>query len=59
MNRTVFTGAASAIITPFNADGVDYDALGRLIDYQIERGINAIVSTGTTGEEGPRFIFIR
>ena len=50
MNRTVFTGAASAIITPFNADGVDYDALGRLIDYQIERGINAIVSTGTTGE---------
>ena len=50
MNRTVFTGAASAIITPFNADGVDYDALGRLIDYQIERGINAFVSTGTTGE---------
>ena len=50
MNRTVFTGAASAIITPFNADGVDYDAFGRLIDFQIDRGINAIVSTGTTGE---------
>ncbi len=50
MSRTVFTGAASAIITPFCADGVDYDALGRLIDFQIERGINAIVSTGTTGE---------
>ena len=50
MSRTVFTGAASAIITPFNADGVDYDALGRLIDFQVERGINAIVSTGTTGE---------
>ena len=50
MNRTVFTGAACAVITPFNADGVDYDALGRLIDYLIDRGINAIVSTGTTGE---------
>lgn len=50
MNRTVFTGAASAIITPFTAEGVDYDVLGRLIDFQIERGINAIVSTGTTGE---------
>ena len=50
MNRTVFTGVASAIITPFNADGVDYDALGRLIDFQIGRGLSAIVSTGTTGE---------
>ena len=50
MKRTVFTGAASAIITPFNADGVDYDALGRLIDFQVERGINAIVACGTTGE---------
>jgi len=50
MNGTVFTGAASAIITPFTAGGVDYDALGRLIDFQIGRGINAIVSTGTTGE---------
>ena len=50
MKRTVFTGAASAIITPFNADGVDYDAFGRLIDFQVERGINAIVACGTTGE---------
>ena len=50
MSSTIFTGAATAIITPFNADGVDYDAFGRLIDFQIERGINAIVATGTTGE---------
>ncbi len=50
MKKTVFTGAASAIITPFTADGVDYDAFGRLIDFQIENGINAIVAAGTTGE---------
>ena len=50
MKKTVFTGAASAIITPFTADGVNYDAFGRLIDFQIENGINAIVAAGTTGE---------
>ena len=50
MNRTVFTGAATAIITPFNEAGVDYDAFGRLIDFQISSGINAIVAAGTTGE---------
>ena len=50
MSSTVFTGAATAIITPFTADGVDYDTFGRLIDFQIEKGINAIVAAGTTGE---------
>lgn len=44
-------GAGVAIVTPFNADGsVDYETLGRLIDYQIEGGIDYIVSLGTTGE---------
>ena len=50
MKRTVFTGAATAIITPFTADGVDFEALGRLIDFQIGKGINAIVAAGTSGE---------
>lgn len=50
MNRTVFTGAATAIITPFTESGVDYEAFGRLIDFQLEKGIDAIVATGTTGE---------
>jgi len=51
MSEPIFTGAATAIITPMNAQGgVDYDALGRLIDWQIEQGIDAIVATGTTGE---------
>ena len=50
MKNTVFTGAATAIITPLNANGVDYEAYGRLIEWQIEQGIDAIVTVGTTGE---------
>ena len=50
MKKTVFTGAATAIITPLDENGVDYENYGRLIDWQIEKGINAIVAVGTTGE---------
>ncbi len=51
MKNTVFEGAATAIITPFFEDGsVDYDSFGRLIDFQIAGGIDAIVVAGTTGE---------
>ena len=46
----IFRGVATALITPLTADGVDYEALGRLIDWQIEEGINALVIAGTTGE---------
>lgn len=46
----LFTGAAVALITPFKNDNVDYDALEKLIEWQIEEGIDAIVSCGTTGE---------
>ena len=49
-NSPIFKGAATALITPLNANGVDYDTLGRLIDWQIEQGINALVIAGTTGE---------
>ena len=50
MKDTVFTGAATAIITPMTETGIDYEAFGRLIDFQIEKGIDAIVAAGTTGE---------
>ena len=50
MKNTVFTGAATAIITPMTETGVDTEALGRLIDFQLEKGIDAIVAAGTTGE---------
>ena len=51
MKNTVFTGAATAIVTPMNQNGeIDYEAFGRLIEWQIAEGIDAIVSVGTTGE---------
>ncbi len=51
MKKTVFTGVATAIITPFYTDGsVNYEALDRLIEYQIANGADAIVTCGTTGE---------
>ena len=50
MRHTVFTGAATAIITPFAGDGIDYDAMGRMLDWQISEGIDGIVAAGTTGE---------
>ena len=50
MKKAVFKGCATAIITPFKADGVDLEALKKLVDFQLEAGINAIVVCGTTGE---------
>lgn len=50
MKNTIFTGAATAIITPLNENGIDFDAFGRLIEWQIAEGIDAIVAAGTTGE---------
>ena len=50
MKNTIFTGMATAIVTPMTATDIDYEALGRFIDFQIENGINAIVVMGTTGE---------
>ena len=47
---TIFKGVATALITPLNEQGVDYEALGRVIDWQCEQGINALVIAGTTGE---------
>ena len=50
MKQTLFTGSAAAIVTPFTETGVDYDALGKLLDFQLENGTDAIVVCGTTGE---------
>ena len=48
--KTIFEGAATALITPLTPDGVDYENFGRLIDWQIDAGIDALVIAGTTGE---------
>ena len=49
-NKPIFQGAASAIITPMNAQGVDYPAFEKLLNWQVESGIDALVICGTTGE---------
>jgi 4-hydroxy-tetrahydrodipicolinate synthase len=50
MKKTVFEGIATALITPITENGVDYEAFKKLIDWQIDEGINALVIAGTTGE---------
>ena len=46
----IFRGAATALVTPLNENGIDYVQLKKLIDWQIEQGIDALVIAGTTGE---------
>ena len=46
----IFTGAATALVTPLNENGVDYAAFEKLINWQIDEGIDALVICGTTGE---------
>lgn len=50
MKNTIFTGMATAMVTPMTGSGVDYEALERFIEFQIANGINALVAVGTTGE---------
>lgn len=50
MKAPVFEGIATALITPLNENGIDYNAFARLIDWQINEGVNALVVCGTTGE---------
>ena len=50
MKKTIFKGMATAMVTPMTPEGVDYEALGRFIDFQLASGINALVAVGTTGE---------
>lgn len=50
MKTPIFTGCATAIATPFSEKGVNFEEFGRLIENQIQKGIDAIVVCGTTGE---------
>jgi len=50
MKETVFQGVATAIVTPMTKEGVDYASFARLLDWQIDEGVNALVIAGTTGE---------
>ncbi len=48
--KVIFTGIATALITPFKEGKVDFESMGRMIDWQIEEGIDALLVCGTTGE---------
>ena len=50
MKKILFKGCATALATPFDEKGINYSELKRLIEYQINEGINALVVNGTTGE---------
>ncbi len=51
MDMKNLTGAITALVTPFDAQGnVDFEALERFVDFQIEQGIDGILALGTTGE---------
>ena len=48
--KTVFKGVATALITPMDENGINYEKFGALIEDQVKRGIDALVICGTTGE---------
>lgn len=50
MKHTIFTGSATALVTPINEKGIDFDALEKIIEFQIENSTDALVICGTTGE---------
>lgn len=51
MKQPIFTGSCTALVTPFTEDlTVDYPAMERLLDFQLENGTDAVVVCGTTGE---------
>ncbi|MBR2495842.1 MAG: dihydrodipicolinate synthase family protein, partial [Clostridia bacterium] len=50
MKKTIFEGAATALITPLNENGIDFPKYKEFIEWQIAQGIDALVAVGTTGE---------
>ena len=50
MKKIIFKGCGTAIITPFTEDGVNYDEFKKMIEFQIENGVDSIIVCGTTGE---------
>ena len=50
MKSPIFIGCGTAIATPFDENGVNFEEFGKLIEEQINEGIDAIIVCGTTGE---------
>ena len=50
MKKILFKGCGTAIITPFDDNGVNFDEFKKLIEFQISEGVDALIVCGTTGE---------
>lgn len=50
MKKNIFIGCGTALVSPFTEDGIDFDTLKKLIDFQIQQGTDALIILGTTGE---------
>lgn len=50
MKKILFKGCGTAIATPFTEDGINFEEFKKLIEFQIEQGIDSIIVCGTTGE---------
>ena len=50
MKQPIFRGTCTALVTPFDSYGIDFTALDRLLERQLEAGVDALVAGGTTGE---------
>lgn len=50
MKKVIFKGCGTALVTPFTNDGVNFEELRKLIEFQILEGIDSLIICGTTGE---------
>src|SRR5690554_8212436 len=47
---SIFTGSCTAMVTPFTENGINFDSLGKCIEFQIDQGTDTLLACGTTGE---------
>ena len=50
VKKSLFIGCGTALVTPFTKEGIDFDTFKKLIDFQLQQGVDALIVLGTTGE---------
>lgn len=50
MKKSLFIGCGTALVTPFTKENIDFDTFKKLIDFQLQQGVDALIVLGTTGE---------
>ena len=50
MKKVIFKGCGTALVTPFTNDGINFEELRKLIEFQISENVDALIVCGTTGE---------